>query len=358
MDAATVTETTQTTPTIETPAPAAPAAAEDTRGAAFRAFDAEKTAADLARFKGEPPPATAKPVEPAKPAENDDDQPAVDATGQQIRDAKGQYVSKRRQREQDEQNERVRQAVERGTAEERQKRETLERRLAELEARSAPAAKPAEPPKAPDGPPKPRWKDFEGQIGTKFQDWGEAQEAYDDARDAWRDEQAERQAKQQQETEAKTAAQKDAETRVSTFYERERAFAKDHADYGEKTRELRAALNPDNVLTQALLESEHAAALLYAHQADLRRIGALGLTNLPAALRELGKLEATLESAAAAAPAIPLKKTVSDAPEPPTALGTRSAEPANASHAAVASKDFRAFDELETSKALARFGRR
>ena len=327
-----------------------------------KAWDLHGTRPEWWTFEGAKPAEKTEPVTPepaaAAPA-TDDDSPAVDAKGEQIRDAAGKFVSKRQHAI----NERIRTAVESGTASEKQLREAAEQRARDLEARLAalergekPAA--AEPAKsAHDG--KPKWAEFEAKVGTEYQSWGEAQEAYQDARDAWKDAQASA-------ASAKTEAERTVERTISDHLAREADLIKTVPEYHAKTLALREMLDKGLAagapLVLPLLESPLSAQLILhfaEHMDDLARIGRLGEQNLPAALRALGKLEATLEAAATrpAEPAAPVRKTISDAPAPPTVLGTRSAEPANAVHAAVASRNFRAYDDEMTKRDLARVRR-
>jgi hypothetical protein len=302
------------------------------------------------------PPRRRKPAAAAKPVVSDEDAPAVDAKGEQIRGADGKFVSKRQQAI----NERIRESVERGTAAERERADRLERELADLK-RGAQPAKPAEaPPPADAGPAEPDFeKDFESQVGTKYDSYGKAVQAFNRAYHQWTKDTEAHAAKATQAKEAETATARAAETRIQTFLERETAFAAAHPEYDAATRDLRAQLNPDMPLTQALLESEHAPALIHhfaQHPDDLTRIGVLGQTNLPAALRAIGKLEATFDTAGASpatTPALPTRKTVSDAPAPPTTLGTRSAEPADQKEAAIKRKDVAAYFREADREALA-----
>lgn len=354
-------------PQSATPAPAQPAAespiappaavdtpaVEDTRAPLERMSNEErsnwwKTGEIPSSISGEP----AKPAaDAAKPAVADEDAPAVDAKGQQIRGADGKFVSKRQHAV----NERIRDSVERGIATERERANRLERELADLKRGATPAAaapKPAAAPE-PDGPAEPDFeRDFESQVGGTYETYGKAVQAFNRAYHQWTQNTAAHEARKAAATEAQASRTRDAERIVTGHLDREAAFAATTPDYFDKTLALREALDAGlkagAPLTLPLLESPMSAQLIVhfaEHPDDLTRIGQLGLTNLPAALRELGKLEAKYESAGAspAAPAAPLKKTLSTAPEPPTMLGTRSAEPANQKDAALKRKDVSAY---------------
>ncbi len=65
-------------------------------------------------------------------------------------------------------------------------------------------------------------------------------------------------------------------------------------------------------------------------------------------MREFYKLEARLDTPAPApAPARVTPKTVTDAPEPATVLGTRAAEPADEFSEAIKSRDFLRFQQAK-----------
>lgn len=348
MDPATV-ETAAAQPPAPPPTePAAEPARPD-----FASFHEARTAKALGR---EPQASPAPAVKPPADSQGDD-APAVDATGEQIRDASGQFVSKRKQRE-IEQEQRTRAAVDRAVA---GLKEQHDRELADLRAQiqgREPAAEPITSPPADDGPAKPKMADFEAKVGAEYPDYATAIEAYHDARDAYREELAAREKAKQAETESKTAEQKAFDDLAGKHYERERALTEKTPDYLARVEGFRSKLQ-DTPLTRALLRSERSAELLLhlsEHPDDLARIGALGHTDHEAALRALWDLERTFDTPApAAAPAAPAaipRKLVTSAPDAPTTLGTRTAEPANAEHAAVASKDFRAFHEGRTAKAL------
>lgn len=101
------------------------------------------------------------------------------------------------------------------------KQREAERKAADLEARlqaleqtrSQPAREEPKPVPvaAPSG--KPTWKAFEEQIGTQFETWGDASDAYQDARETWlrqqwQEEQAQQRQVQHRERIAQAAAQK------------------------------------------------------------------------------------------------------------------------------------------------------
>lgn len=359
MDAA-IAETTDVTPPPAAAEPAAPA--ETTKPQSFRAVDDARIAKALGR-SAPAAPAVEAPVSttPVITEPEGDEAPAKDSAGQPIVDAKDQPLT-RRQREAAEQERRTREAVERATAGLREQIEALKRGTTTADPQTPPPA--ATPAAA--VPAKPKMADFEARIGVTggYTSYAEAVEAFQDARDTWRDDLAAHQAAEREAAEAKSTAARTIADLVEGHRQREQAIVASTPTYFDQTRSIREALKLDSPLTQALLRSPHSADLLLhfaTHDDELQRIGTLGLSDLPAAYVALGKLEALYDlsptAATAAAPVLP-KKTVTSAPEPPTTLGTRPAEPANAEHAAIAAKDFRAFDELRVAQALAKRRRR
>lgn len=363
MDAATV-DPASAPPTVQPTATPAAETAPDYRTYAEQADAADLGKAERPRAAAVTEPAKADPPAAVTPA-TDDDAPAVDAKGQPVRGSDGKFVSKRQQAI----NDKIRDGVERGIAQERAERERLERELADLR-RGAPTAKPEQAAAAQPAvtlPAKPKMADFEAQIGTTYDSYAAAVEAYQDARETWRDEVAAQTAEHERTKAAETAAERRANDIIVGHLEREQAILATVPNYFEKTQPLRVALDAGlkagAPLALPLLESPISERLLLHfadHLDELSAIGTLGETNLPAALRALGKLEAALESSAAppAAPAAPPKRTVSAAPAPPQTLGTRPAEPADRRTAALSRKDFTAYAAEADREDLARFGRR
>ncbi len=161
---------------------------------------------------------------------------------------------------------------------------------------------------------------------------------------------------------ARTKAQReqdDAQQLFLAYQAREAALKLQHPDFDTKTAAVRNAIDLRTPLGSALVESPVAPQLilhLAEHPEDFERIGRLGVTNLPAALRELGRLEAKFEPDAA--PSGPAPKTVTSAPSPPSTLGRRPADVADDADAAVAREDFRAYADAENRKEIVRMGRR
>lgn len=159
----------------------------------------------------------------------------------------------------------------------------------------AEAAKPkeAEAPKAAAGKP----------IADQF----ESYEAYTEALTDWKVDQklAEREAKQQ------------ASAQATTWQQRAAAAKAELPDFEEVMQSTTAPMSP--AMAEAIRDSEHGPALAYhlaKHPAEAIRLAGLSPV---AAAREIGRLEATLSTPKAAAPA-PAKR-ITTAPTPPTPIG-------------------------------------
>lgn len=164
--------------------------------------------------------------------------------------------------------------------------------------------------------------------------------------------------REQGQLQAHQRAEQAARDQYQAYVTREQAIRATRPDFDAITAPVRQAIDLRYPLGQALIASPVAPSLILhfaEHPDDFQRIGALGTTNLPAALRELGKLEARYDTAspASAQLAIP-PKTVSSAPTPPTTLGTRPADPADAEAGAIARGDFRAFRDAANARDAAR----
>lgn len=342
--------------TIEQPsAPAAPAppSAPPARPSPLSSLDADERQAwsKDGKLPDRLSPFKAQAAE--TPAATSEDAPAVDAQNKPILGADGKPLSRRAA----DAERRTREAVDRATAGAVARAEAAERRAAEAEARLKPA-EPAKPePAAPAAQPaadrEPQLEDFLDQpdpylaLSKAVGRW--------EARQVLQAERAERAAEAQQ-----TATQRQVAEQVQTYQERENAFKAAVPDFDARTLAFRQILNPIDPIGRTILGSDLAPQLIL-HLAErpdvVRRIGALAQQgDMTAALRVLFNEERSLSAASApAAPAAPQPKTVSDAPAIGTTLGTQPAAAADASRSALARKDFRAFDEVETAKELERF---
>jgi len=93
---------------------------------------------------------------------------------------------------------------------------------------TAPA--PQQPPKPPASD-KPSWKTFEAEIGSKYDTWADAQDAFADARDDWKEVDAKRTAERQQQTQTEAAAIERDRQSVVNHRQRMDAFAAKTPDF-------------------------------------------------------------------------------------------------------------------------------
>jgi hypothetical protein len=158
------------------------------------------------------------------------------------------------------------------------------------------------------------------------------------------------------EHETRTAAARDESDvqRLFTEYQtREAAFKATRPEFDAHTQAVRNAINVSTPLGRALVESPIAPELILHfadHPDDFTRIGSFPL---PTALRELGKLEARLEAGATPSVVGDAPKHVTSAPRPPTTLGSRTAEAADAVESAVTRKDVGAYIREVNARELA-----
>lgn len=158
------------------------------------------------------------------------------------------------------------------------------------------------------------------------------------------------------ETDAKARDDAAGFERFRTYQTREVAFKATVPDFDAKTLPVRQALDLRSPLSLALMDSPVAPQLILhfaEHPDDFARLGSLGMTALPLALRELGKLEARFESPASPAAAAATTNLVPHAPAPPTQLGTRPAVPADEVEGALSRGDFSAYRDAANRRELA-----
>jgi hypothetical protein len=117
---------------------------------------------------------------------------------------------------------------------------------------------------------------------------------------------AEKRLKEQQEAER-------AERRKQSFAQREKDFAKDKADYHEKTRDPRVPIT--QAMADVIAESDDGPALAYYLASNLAQADQIAQLSPLAAARELGRIEARLASERERAKEA--EKRVSQAPPPP-----------------------------------------
>jgi len=244
------------------------------------------------------PPATTEPQSGAEdtqqPAEEEDDQAEVQS----------QPIGKRGAQRQ--------RRIDRLTAE-------IDLLKAQLAAAHQPA-KPATEPKQAPPPGKPVLENFE------------TLEAYQEALTDWKLDQRE----------AQRAAQS-AEQKLQTEWSKsEKASRAAHADYDDVVQSVKAPEGPGVIAArQAMLEDEAGAEILYhlaKHPDELRRIAAL---NPVSAVREIGKLAATLTPSSTANGNG--KPKVSAAPKPPPELSRPGKTASDSIHDPAVLNDFRRY---------------
>lgn len=247
-------------------------------------------------------------------------------------------------------------------------RARLERELADAR-RPASDVRPAAPSPAPAVETFPEYAEYLTQHPDA------SLEKWMDARDDWRDARKDAKAAEQSEAQALTRSQ---EARAQRFNAQIQESAKADPEFLSKIspdvlaiRPIAAlkpgeAAGPVNIVGAELLNSPVAPQLMRhwsEHPDDLQRLVTVPATlaHLPPVerarehtrwmIREIGKLEAKFEPAGE--PASPPTKTVSDAPDPGTTLGSRPAAPADAVEAAIRRKDPGAYIREANARELA-----
>lgn len=223
---------------------------------------------------------------------------------------------------------------------------------AELEA----AKRPATPVSVPDVTPAasspapigPKFPEFDRWIQTQPAD-AQSYEDYIDARAAHVFTQQQQAYERQQ---AHAAAERESSERLSTYRQRAEAFIQEHGDYWQVITPVtdQAPRTPTaDAMGDVIVRSPHPPQLLYhlgSHLEEFNR-----LLSLPPhqAAYELGQLAATLS-----APASPVVKTLSTAPEPPPTLRSKPATPVDDLEAAIKRGDFASYKLAANRRALAR----
>lgn len=189
-------------------------------------------------------------------------------TAQRARDEQGRFAKERHraksQRATPEDVGRIGELTKRQRAAERERDEwkakyerDMAARQASAPASAAPAATPAATSAAASS--KPTWKTFEEQIGTTYQSWADAQDAYVDARDAWKDAQS---AQQQQAAQTKTALETSEREMHTRYHAKLEDFVKTHPDYTEKWEAFKDEHLP-GPLYVAVVGDDNGPALMY-----------------------------------------------------------------------------------------------
>jgi hypothetical protein len=183
--------------------------------------------------------------------------------------------------------------------------ELLKQQLASTQPKPAP-----EPPKLPEPPGKPKLHDFP------------TLEAYQEALTDWKLDQREGQKR----AEAAQAEARSAEEKIQAGWSQSEDSARTaHTDYDELIQSVKAPEGPGVMAArQAMLEDDAGAEILYhlaTHPDEMKRIAALSPVS---AVREIGRLSATIAPPSSAAGINP-KQKLSGAPRPPAPLSRPSA---------------------------------
>lgn len=187
--------------------------------------------------------------------------------------------------------------------EERQRREALEQRLAQLEAGSTKPEKIEAKPEPVEG--KPNAENFETHA------------EYVEALTEWKIEQREIKARAEKEKESLKSAQDKA---LNDHYAREKSFADKTEDYAEVIQDFIAdAPKVTAAFEQSIVESEHGPEIMYMLAKDRKEFDRINSLSYAGIYKEIGKLEAKLSQASE--PKQEIKKTT-NAPKPITPIGS------------------------------------
>lgn len=168
---------------------------------------------------------------------------------------------------------------------------------------------------------KPTWKQFEDEIGTKYETWAAAQDAFADARDEWRDTQS----KQAQHEQAFKASE---EHLIKSYVERAQETAKALPDFFEKTGAAKAALDAaPELLTIAVITDDKGPEIAYylaTHPETLAELSLLtdGKSVTQHSVALLQRRLSTYRVPAAPIASAPAVPPHTPAPRPPNAMRT------------------------------------
>lgn len=186
------------------------------------------------------------------------------------------------------------------------------------------------PPAAQGRPVRPKSEEF-----NTYPEYEAAEDKYLEDLADWKADQRDKlKAQSQQEAEVAKSNQQ----RAESWKERQESFRTQTPDYDAAV--AKADSEPCSVaMVEFMLDSEHGAALQYhlaTHVEDLRRIAALAPL---AQIKELTKIEASLESKTPA-PTPTTKKPTTGASKPPTELSGRATAPEDEAASAIEAGDF------------------
>lgn len=133
--------------------------------------------------------------------------------------------------------------------------------------KSDPVPARAVPQPVPAGTAKPTWSAFEAKIGTQYTSWGDAQDAYVDARDDWRDGEQQRLTAARASEQAQEAAAKRDREVVAKHQERMASAAEQRADFRAVTDPIMNRMLP-NPLLKAIATHDKGPDFVYALASD------------------------------------------------------------------------------------------
>lgn len=220
-------------------------------------------------------------------------------------------------------------------------------KIKELEAKPAPA------PREEAAAPKPKAEKLEAPAEpdpSKYETWGEYQKA---EREYYRDlaryesRQAVEADRAQRAKEAETARVAETNKQIEeSWKQRTAAVRKEHSDFDSVA--FSADIPISAPMDQYILRSEHGARVLYHLGKNLEAARAIFQLDPIDAVRELVKIELSLQ----APPAAPVKPKPTAAPKPVTELGGRNTVPEDEAEDAVAAGDFSRFQRVMNRRDL------
>jgi hypothetical protein len=200
---------------------------------------------------------------------------------------------------------------------------------------------------------EPNWDtDFESQIGTKYETWGQAQGAFLAARDAWKDAQIAQRQQRVSEHDRVVSVTQRADEQIREFQQRDPAFWDKVTPEVKAIQPLSAARLIDPTLQrtaqfdigEVIVTSPQPAELMLHLSTHPEVFRALTQAESPADVyRQMGRIEGSLTPLMSGTDSVPVTSPVSSAPPPPPTLGSKQTAPLSESEQALKSGDFRAY---------------
>lgn len=198
---------------------------------------------------------------------------------------------------------------------------------------------------------KPSWKAFEDQIGSTYQSWAEAQDAFVDARDAWKDAQIARERHTASEQTRLQSVAEEWRQAVETTVEADPDIWSKVPGLAEcvplsvaRLRDPNVKRSPTHDIAEVMVTSPHKADWLRYFSANPQVFPSLlNATSPEQVYREMGRIEATFTAPASRTDSSVPVAPVSSAPAPPPTLGSKPTESVSEVDAALRSGDFRAY---------------